>query len=264
MSVLEALLLGILQGLTEFLPVSSSGHIELGKVLLGIDNPDSLVFTILVHGATVLSTIVIFRKDIGQLLQSAFAFQWNDNTQYILKIVISAIPVAVVGLLWEEEIEQFFQGNLMLVGVMLLVTATILYLTLFAPKNHKDVGYGLALIIGIAQTIAVMPGISRSGATIGAALLLGIKKDQATRFSFLMVLLPIIGATVIKVLALFQEPSSTSAQFMPMAAGFLGAFLAGLAACKWMIALVQQGKLIYFAFYCLIIGGTAIVADLLM
>lgn len=264
MSVIEALLLGILQGLTEFLPVSSSGHIELGKVLLGIDDPDSLVFTILVHGATVLSTIVVFRKDIGQLLQSAFAFHWNDNTQYILKIVISAIPVAVVGLLWEEEIEQFFQGNLMLVGVMLLVTATILYLTLFAPKNHKNVGYGVALIIGIAQTIAVMPGISRSGATIGAALLLGIKKDQATRFSFLMVLLPIIGATVIKILALVQEPASTSAQFMPMVAGFLGAFLAGLAACKWMITLVQQGKLIYFAFYCLIIGGTAIAADLLL
>lgn len=264
MSIIEALLLGILQGLTEFLPVSSSGHIELGKVLLGINDPDSLVFTILVHGATVLSTIVVFRKDIGELLNNAFAFQWNAHTQYIAKIAISAIPVAVVGLLWEEEIEQFFQGNLMLVGVMLLVTATILYLTLFAPKNHKEVGYGIALIIGIAQTIAVMPGISRSGATIGAALLLGIKKDQATRFSFLMVLLPILGATVMKVLALVQEPTTSSAQFLPMAAGFTGAFLAGLLACQWMITLVRQGKLIYFAVYCLLIGGAAIIADLLL
>ncbi len=262
MSVLEALILGIVQGLTEFLPVSSSGHIELGKVLLGVKAHDTLTFTVLVHGATVLSTIVVFYKDIYALLRNLFPLNWTDSNKYVLKLVISMIPVAIVGVLWEEEVDALFSGRLLLVGSMLLITATILYLTLLARRQDKKVGFGHALIIGLAQAFAVIPGISRSGATIGTALLLGIKRDQATRFSFLMVLLPILGATALKVKALVEDPSAGNADFWPMFAGFLGAFLAGVAACRWMVALVRKGKIIYFSFYCLMIGVVAIISAL--
>lgn len=262
MSVLKALILGILQGLTEFLPVSSSGHIELGKAILNVDVADSLTFTVLVHGATVLSTIVVFRKDIYALLKNLISFQWTDSNKFVVMLLVSAVPVGIVGLLWEEEVDALFTGRLMLVGTMLLVTATILYLTYFAKDQDKKVGFWQALLIGVAQAFAVIPGISRSGATIGTALLLGIKRDQATRFSFLMVLLPIIGATGLKVKELIEQPGGESADLLPMLAGFLGAFIAGLAACKWMITLVRKGQIIYFAFYCLVIGSLAIINGL--
>ena len=173
------------------------------------------------------------------------------------------IPVGIVGVLWEEEVDALFSGRVLLVGVMLLVTATILYLTIFAKRQDKNVGFRQALIIGVAQAFAVMPGISRSGATIGTALLLGIKRDQATRFSFLMVLLPILGATAMKVKDLIEQEGAGSAEFWPMAAGFVGAFLSGLVACKWMITLVRKGQIIYFAFYCFIIGTIAIISSFL-
>jgi len=263
MSVLEALILGILQGLTEFLPISSSGHIELGKVLLDIQKADSLTFTVLVHGATVLSTIVIFRKDIWALLKNAFSLTWSESNQYVVKLLISMIPVGIVGVLWEDQVNALFSGRLVLVGIMLLITAFILYLTRYAQRQDKNVGFGQALVIGLSQAMAVMPGISRSGATIGTALLLGVKKEKATRFSFLMVLVPILGATALKVKELLAQPAAqASADFWPMAVGFLGAFLAGLAACQWMVALVRKGKLIYFALYCLLIGGIAIISGM--
>ncbi len=261
MSTLEALILGILQGLTEFLPVSSSGHIELGKVLLNIQDPNSLTFTVLVHGATVLSTITVFRREIYALIKNIFKFQWSESNQYIVLLVISMIPVGLVGVLWEKQIDALFSGRLFLVGSMLLVTATVLYSTIFANHKGKKVSYGSALIIGVAQAFAVIPGISRSGATIGTALLLGIDRDDATRFSFLMVLLPILGATALKVKTLIEQPGSVSADFWPMFAGFTGAFLAGLFACQWMITLVRRGKIVYFALYCLVIGGIAIISS---
>lgn len=261
MSTLEALILGILQGLTEFLPVSSSGHIELGKVLLNVQDPDSLTFTVLVHGATVLSTITVFRRDIYALIKNIFTFQWSESNQFIVKLLVSMIPVGIVGLIWEEEVDALFSGRLLLVGTMLLVTATILYSTNFASQHGKKVGYWQSLVIGLAQAFAVIPGISRSGATIGTALLLGIDRDQATRFSFLMVLLPILGATALKIKALIEQPGNESADFWPMLAGFAGAFLAGLLACQWMITLVRRGKIVYFAIYCLVIGGIAIASS---
>ena len=189
MGVIEAILLGLLQGFTEFLPVSSSGHIELGKVLLNVDTADDLTFSVLVHGATVLSILVVFRRDILELLTKAFSFQWNEETQFILKLALSMIPVGFIGILFEDKIEALFGGRLFLVGSMLLVTAALLFITTWAPKKvGKKIGWGHALIIGLAQAIAILPGISRSGATIATAIMLGIDKDKATRFSFLMVI----------------------------------------------------------------------------
>lgn len=262
MTVLEALILGLIQGLTEFLPVSSSGHIELGKVLLGTQITENLTFSVLVHGATVLSILVIFYKDINSLLRGALKLKWNEETKYLSKIVLSMVPVGIVGFLFEEQIESIFTGRVLLVGIMLLVTASILFFTLFAPKNHKKVGYGHALLVGMAQTIAVLPGISRSGTTIGTGLLLGIKKEEATRFSFLMVLLPILGASVLKVKEMAESPAALNTEFMPMLVGFLAAFISGLFACKWMLNLVRKGKIAYFSIYCALIGIIAIITAL--
>lgn len=256
MNWIEALLLGILQGLTEFLPVSSSGHLELGKILMGIESKESLMFTVVVHGATVLSTIVVFWKDIVKLFKGFFAFKWNFEMQYIVKIVISMIPVLIVGLFFKDFVEQFFSGNLLFVGSMLLITAFILALTYYYKPKEKDITFLDSLIIGIAQAIAVLPGISRSGSTIATGLLLGNKKENIARFSFLMVLAPIIGANIL-------DLSDTATTFngvgiLPLTVGFFAAFLSGLAACKWMINIVKKGKLIYFAVYCAIVGSTAL------
>jgi undecaprenyl-diphosphatase len=259
MTILEALILGLLQGLTEFLPVSSSGHIELGKILLNVEESDNLTFTVLVHGATVLSILVVFWKDIVDLLKGLLKFSWNDETKFVSLIAVSMIPVGVVGVLFEEEIEQFFSGEASLVGAMLLVTAVILLWSDKAPDKGKSVGFGSALIIGIAQTIAVLPGISRSGSTIGAALLLGIDRYKATRFSFLMVVPPILGATLLKVKDL-AEAGSTDTSVLPLVVGFIAAFGSGLLACRWMIRLVRNGKLKYFAWYCIAIGLIAIIS----
>ncbi|NCA84782.1 MAG: undecaprenyl-diphosphate phosphatase [Clostridia bacterium] len=258
MTWIEALLLGLLQGLTEFLPVSSSGHLEIGKALLGIQVKDSLVFTVVVHGATVLSTIVVFYKEIYALIKGFFRFRWNDETQYLTKIAISLIPIAIVGLFFKDQVETLFDGNLTFVGAMLLLTAAILALTYSRKFNTRAIGFLDAFVIGIAQAAAVVPGLSRSGSTIATGLLLGNKRDDVARFSFLMVLIPIIGANM-KDLADGQMLSNEAIGWVPLLVGFLAAFIAGMMAIRWMLGIVRKGKLIYFALYCFIVGMLAII-----
>ncbi len=257
MNWLEALILGIVQGLTEFLPVSSSGHLELGKVLLGVDAERSLIFTVVVHGATVLSTIVIFYKDIWALIKGLFQFKWNEETQYAAKIIISMIPVVVLGLFYAEEIQGFFTGNMDFVGSMLIVTSLLLAFTYFSKSNKRPVGFLDSLIIGTMQALAVLPGISRSGSTIAGGILLGNKKETIAKFSFLMVLIPIIGANVKD---LMDGNLSQDSNISPLVLliGFVAAFVSGALACKWMINIVKKGKLIYFSVYCFIVGLIAI------
>ena len=257
MNWIEALILGLVQGLTEFLPVSSSGHLEIGKALFGIHSEQSLIFTIAVHGATVLSTIVVFRKDIANLFKGLFKIEWNQETQYAAKIIVSMIPVAIVGLFFKDFVESFFQSNVAFVGFMLIITATLLTLTFYAKSKNKEISFLDAFIIGIAQAVAVLPGISRSGSTIATGLLLGNKKNKIAEFSFLMVIIPILGEIFLDIIqGNFVSNSSIGA--IPIAVGFLAAFISGLFACKWMVELVKKGKLIYFAIYCLIIGLLAI------
>jgi len=263
MNWLEALILGILQGLTEFLPVSSSGHLELGGVLFGLQDPDEFfTFNILVHGATFLSVLVVFRRDITTLIINLFRFQWNPETRFVVLLLVSAIPVAITGLLFEEQIAAFFQGRIIFVGCMLLLTAIILFLTRFAPPQNQDLTFTRALLIGLAQTIAVLPGISRSGATISTALLLGVERKKAVRFSFLMVLIPVFGANFLRILKLSSGSQAASADAFPLLIGSIAAFLAGLAACRWMISIVAKGRIEYFSLYCLLAGLTAIIAGL--
>ena len=259
MNEIQALLLGLLQGLTEFLPVSSSGHLEIGHAVMGIETTNNLLFAVTVHLATVLSTIVVFRKDVWKLLTDLMAFQWNESTRYISMLLLSSFPVLILGLFFHDFIEQFFTGNLLLVGTMLLITASLLTFAHFAPKGKMNISFGKSLVIGFAQAMAVMPGISRSGATIATGLLLGTKKEEVARFSFLMVLIPIMGAAILD-LAGGDFSSETGIEAFPLLMGFTGAFISGLLACSWMIQIVKRGKLIYFAIYCLIIGIIAIFA----
>jgi undecaprenyl-diphosphatase len=258
----EALILGLIQGLTEFLPVSSSGHLELGSYLFGLKE-DNLSFSIIVHGATFLSVLVVFRNDILQLITGLLRFQWNDETRFISLLLLSAIPVGVTGVLFKDQLETLFEGRIALVGVMLLVTATLLFLTNYAPNKKKSVGVKEAILIGIAQTVAIMPGISRSGATISTALYLGIDRDKATRFSFLMVLIPIFGASMLEILDLTQATEPSSISPLALAIGASAAFIAGLFACSWMLKIVRRGKLNYFSYYCAVVGIIAIIAGLL-
>ncbi len=265
MSFWEALILGIIQGLTEFLPVSSSGHLELGSVLLGVQSSDNLLFAILVHGATALSTVVVFKKEIAQIISGLFRFQWNEETQYAFLIVVSMIPVGIVGVFFEDQVEAFFGGKIMLVGSMLLFTAVLLAFTYFSKKNEGGVNLPKALIIGLAQTIAIMPGISRSGATISTALLLGVDKEKAARFSFLMVLPPILGAMLLKTKDIIEAPALASEiPVLTLVVGFIAAFASGLLACRWMISIVKRGKLIYFSIYCGVVGLIAIISGFLV
>lgn len=259
MNELQALLLGLIQGLTEFLPVSSSGHLEIGHALLGIANGENFLFAVVVHCATVLSTIFVFRKDIGELLKGLFLFKWNDQTKYITKIIISAIPVIILGLFFKDKIEALFNGHLVFIGFMLLLTGLLLFLSGFSKKGKKEISFFHAIIIGIAQTIAVLPGLSRSGTTIATGLLLGNRKEVVARFSFLMVLIPIIGAFSYDIIN-GELSSQSKIGLIPLVIGFCAAFLTGLVACKWMINIVKKGKLIYFAIYCFIIGLIAIFA----
>lgn len=263
MNWLEALILGLVQGLTEFLPVSSSGHLELGKYLLNINAEKSLVFTLVVHGATVLSTIVVFHKDIFDLFKGLFAFKWNEETKYTTKLAVSIIPVGIVGVFFADEVEALFSGNIIFVGSMLLVTSLMLSFTFFAKSNTRDITFLDSLIIGISQAFAVLPGVSRSGATISTGIVIGDKKTLVTRFSFLMVLVPIIGANFKDVLD-GGMTSNSSIGIIPLIVGFIAAFLSGLFACRWMIKIVNKGKLIYFAIYTAIVGTTAIVAGLIL
>ena len=262
MNWIEALILGIVQGLTEFLPVSSSGHLVIGKELLGVQvNPDAeTTFEVLVHCATVLSTIFVFRNDIWKLLQGFFKFKNNEETQYILKICVSIIPVMILGLFFKDEVKAVFSEGVVLVGAMLLVTAILLSLTHFVRfRQQKEISYLDALIIGVSQAIAVLPGLSRSGATISTGLLLGNKKADVARFSFLMVLVPILGETFLGVLDGDFSPKISGIPMSAMIVGFLAAFVTGFLACKAMIAIVKRSKLVYFAIYCAIVGTSALV-----
>lgn len=259
MSALEALILGIIQGLTEFLPVSSSGHLELAKALLGSDTlpKDSLLITVVLHAATALSTIVIFRREIGNLLKGLLQFKNNDELHYSLKIVVSMIPAAIVGLKFNDLIESFFEGNILLVGGMLLVTGLLLFFADKAKNTTRSVTYAHSIVIGITQAIAILPGISRSGATICTSVLLGIDREKAARFSFLMVIPLILGKMAKDIMD--GALDSTAIELLPMSLGFVAAFLTGLVACTWMITLVKKSKLIYFAFYCFVVGVIAMV-----
>jgi undecaprenyl-diphosphatase len=261
MNWIDALILGIVQGLTEFLPVSSSGHLELGKALFHLSTEDDLTFAIAVHGATVLSTIVVFYKEIGKLLANTFSFRWNESTKFVLKLFISMVPVIIVGLFFRDFVEQFFTGNVVFVGYMLIVTAGLLIITNFAKDKGREISFLDSFIIGIAQAIATLPGISRSGATISTGLLLGNKKDEMARFSFLMVLIPIIGVNVLDIISGDLSVGNTSS-LIPLIVGFLSAFITGMFACRWMINLVKKGKLVYFGIYCFIIGIIAILTGI--
>ena len=259
MEVIDAIILGIIQGLTEFLPVSSSGHLELGKAILG-DNSvpkESLLFTVVLHFATALSTIVVFRKDILDILKGILKFEWNEDMKFIAKIVVSIIPATLVGLFFEEQLEQLFGGNILLVGFMLILTALLLFLADKAKNTSKNVSFSNAFVIGISQAIAMLPGISRSGATISTSVLLGNDKTKAARFSFLMVV-PLIFGKIAKDI-LYGELTYESSNFLPLSIGFIAAFVAGLFACTWMIALVKKSKLSYFSIYCAIVGLIAII-----
>jgi undecaprenyl-diphosphatase len=255
----QALILGLVQGLTEFLPVSSSGHLEMGHYLFDIHGNDNLLFALVVHSATVLSTLVVFRDDILNLIKALFRFEWNQQTQYISKLLVSALPVILVGLLFKGFIESFFDGKVVFVGSMLLLTAILLTVSSLVKKREKPISYVRAIIIGIAQAVAVLPGLSRSGATIATGLIVGVKKDDMAKFSFLMVLLPIIGALGYDILK-GDLGSGSSLKMVPLIIGFLAAFISGLVACKWMVKIVRKGNLIYFAIYCFIIGLIAIFA----
>lgn len=258
MGALDALILGIIQGLTEFLPVSSSGHLELAKALLGTEGvpKEQLTFTVVLHFATALSTMVIFRKDIFELLKGLFNKKDHSARHFSGKIILSMIPAVVVGLYFENFLAQLFSGKIILVGSMLLLTAILLFVADRAKNTHLKVGYPQAILIGLAQGIAVLPGISRSGATIATAVLLKIDKAKAARFSFLMVI-PLIFGKVAKDLWSGQMVFQTI-DAKPLLIGFLAAFISGLLACQWMLSLVKNSKLFYFAIYCALVGGVAI------
>ncbi len=257
MNNIEAFVLGLLQGFTEFLPVSSSGHLEIGKALLKTDIKEDLTFTIVVHAATVLSTIVVFRKEIAKLFSGLFKIQWNDETQYVAKLVVSMIPVGIVGLFFKDVVEGLFGNGLMLVGAMLLVTALLLTFANFAKPREKNISFKDAFIIGVSQAIAVLPGLSRSGTTIATGLLLGNKKEYVAQFSFLMVLVPILGESLKDLISGDIAASATGTT--PLLIGFITAFISGFIACSWMINLVKRSKLIYFAIYCAVVGILTII-----
>ena len=260
MSWIHALILGFIQGLTEFIPVSSSGHLELGAHFLNIQETDSLTFSLTVHAATVLSTIVVFRKDILKIIVGSIRFQQNVESRYVSLLLFSAVPIAIMGFFFKEDIESLFTGNLILVGSSLLVTALLLAFAHYKKGEQKGtIGFKDSLIIGISQALAVVPGISRSGATIATGILLGNRREDVARFSFLMVLIPIIGAFLLGLLH-GNFTDDTKIGFLPLIVGFLTAFITGMFACKLMIRLVTQGNLIYFALYCLIIALIAIFA----
>ena len=267
----EAVLLGLIQGLTEFLPVSSSGHLEIGKVLLGVETTDDLLFTTMVHAATVLSTVVVFRRQIWDLLKGFFcgvkdikvenkSLVCNDQTDYLLKMVVSMIPIFVVGMFFKDQVEALF-GSIKVVGYSLLLTSVLLVFSDLASKRpvhegvrayRNGISYWQALIVGLGQACAVIPGLSRSGTTISSGLICGVKREVMAQFSFLMVLVPILGETFLEVVG--GEFGASSVGTLPLVLGFLSAFVSGLFACKVMIALVKKARLSWFALYCLLVA----------
>ena len=262
----EALILGIIQGLTEYLPVSSSGHLAIGANLFGLSGEENLTFTIAVHVATVLSTIVILWKEVVWLFVDLFKFKWNEGTKYIVNIIISMIPVGIVGLFFKDTVEEIFGSGLLVVGICLLVTASLLAFSYFAkPRQRENISPLHAFVIGIAQALAVLPGLSRSGSTIATGLLLGNKKEKLAQFSFLMVIPPILGEALLDVKDMAEVGvSQAMAGISPLAlaVGFVAAFVCGCLACKWMINIVKKGKLIWFAVYCAVVGLATIIIPL--
>lgn len=265
MSWLQALILGIVQGLTEFLPVSSSGHLEIGHVLLGTSGEENLTFAIIVHAATVLSTLVVLWNQVAQLFRGTFTtLQWNAEKDYVAKILVSMIPVFIIGMFFKDQVESFFGNGLLLVGICLLVTAALLALSEWLQKKRQDagheVGYKDAIIIGIAQACAVLPGLSRSGTTIATGLLCGVKKESVAQFSFLMVLIPILGEAFLDLMKLLKGEIVSDLGLVPAIVGFVAAFATGCFACRFMIEIVRRQRLIWFALYCAIVGSVAIIA----
>ncbi|MCR4852532.1 MAG: undecaprenyl-diphosphate phosphatase [Prevotella sp.] len=265
MDWIQALILGLVQGLTEYLPVSSSGHLTIGQELLGVSGEDNLTFDVVVHVATVMSTLVVLWSEVVWLLKGFFKFEMNDEMRYMLNIIISMIPVGIVGVFFKDQVEAIFGSGLLVVGIMLLVTATLLIFTYFArPRQKEKISMRDAFIIGVAQACAVLPGLSRSGSTIATGLLLGNKKEKLAQFSFLMVIPPILGEALLDVVkAVKGEAVFGGIGTIPLLVGFLAAFLSGCFACKWMINIVKRGKLVYFGIYCAIVGVIAIVYSLM-
>ena len=265
MSWIEAVILGIIQGLTEFLPVSSSGHLTIAGTLFGMKSGEEiLAFTTLLHVATVCSTIVVLWGEIKDLFKGFFSFRRNEETLTVAKLLLSAVPVSIIGLFFKDQVEAVFGQGLFIVGSMLLLTAALLLVSyLTKPDVRKDrISFRDALIIGVAQACAVMPGLSRSGATIATGIMLGNKKERVAKFSFLMVLIPVLGEALLDVLKMLKgDEVSAYATMSPVAmlCGFAAAFVSGAVACKWMIGIVKRGKLIYFAYYCMAIGTLAII-----
>lgn len=265
MDWLQALILGLIQGLTEYLPVSSSGHLAIGSYLFGINGEDNLAFTIVVHVATVLSTFVILWSEIDWIFRGLFKFKMNDETKYFLNIVVSMIPIGIVGVFFKDTVEEIFGSGLLIVGCMLLLTALLLTFSYFAkPRVKENISWKDALIIGLAQACAVMPGLSRSGSTIATGLMLGNKKEKMAQFSFLMVIPPILGEALLDVIKMTKGHNPFGdVSTIALVVGFVAAFVSGCLACKWMINIVKKGKLIYFGIYCAIAGAVTIICSLL-
>jgi undecaprenyl-diphosphatase len=262
MDYFEAFLLGIVQGLTEFLPISSSGHIEISKVILGssFDKNEGLLFTIILHFATALSTMFIFRKDIIDVFKGLLTKKWNESKKFSLSILISMIPAVFIGLLYENFINSLFNGSLILVAAMLYITGLLLFLSDFLKLKNKEITYKNSFIIGLAQAIAILPGISRSGATIATSVIMGIDREKAARFSFIMVI-PLIFGSMFKSM-IDYDFNLESFNILSLLIGFISAFITGLFACKWMIRLVKSSKLYYFSIYCWIVGSIIVAYSL--
>lgn len=263
MDWLHALILGLVQGLTEYLPVSSSGHLTIGQELLGVTGEDNLTFDVAVHVATVLATLVILWKEVVWLVAGVLKMKMNDEMRYAINILVSMIPVGIVGVFFKDTIEEIFGSGLLIVGICLLITASLLAFSYYyKPKQKANIGMKDAFIIGIAQAVAVLPGLSRSGSTIATGMLLGNDKAKLAQFSFLMVIPPILGEALLDVMKAMKHGADAVAGDISMTAlavGFLAAFVSGCAACQWMVNIVKKGKLIYFAYYCVVIGVLAIV-----
>ena len=266
MNELEALILGLIQGLTEYLPVSSSGHLTIGQEVLCVSGSDNLIFDVVVHVATVLSTLVILWKEIVWIFKGLFKFRWNDETRYTVNILVSMIPVGIVGVFFKDYVEEIFGSGLFIVAYFLMVTALLLTFSYYAkPRQKEKISLRDAFIIGIAQAAAVMPGLSRSGSTIATGLILGNKKEKLAQFSFLMVIPPILGEALLDVMKAMKhgaEAVTGGMSISALAVGFIAAFISGCFACKWMISIVKKGKLIYFAIYCAIISVVALIFSL--
>lgn len=258
MSALETLILGIVQGLTEFLPVSSSGHLELVKAIFGSDyeQQQGLLVTITLHAATAFSTIFVFRKDIVMILSDLLRFKRGESLNFSLKIILSMIPAVIIGLFFEDFIASLFVGKIALVAVMLMITALLLFLADRVNENNKELNYSNTFYIGVIQAIAILPGISRSGATIALAVLLKIDRNKAARFSFLMVIPLILGSMAKSVID--GDLSQDSTALLPLLVGFVSAFITGVFACRWMVTLVKKSQLKYFSLYCFAVGALAI------